>query len=129
MYGMSAFMYHGSNIAGLSGSIHKDEWSASFCQRAVIPSGCFSFSAVEIEPFHFTHFTQTIGEEGVYAIETVNAFLQQLTGRTEGTSRLLGRRPAARFERDQIFLLGADFTKVYARSEPDGQPATASRAS
>jgi hypothetical protein len=30
------------------------------------------------------------------------------------TSRLLGRRPAARFERDQIFLLGAELTKVYA---------------
>src|SRR5690349_12845545 len=74
---MTTFVHHGSHIAHLPGSIHKNKRCAGLRKRAVVTTRCFAFPAVQIKPSHFFHLHQTFCEEGIDATETFNCFFDQ----------------------------------------------------
>src|SRR5689334_15219447 len=88
MNGMTTFMDHGGYIIQLSCSIHENKWCSTFRKGAVITTGCFSFTAIQVKVTHCFHLAQAICKEGTELTENPDGFIYQLFSSLKRMKRL-----------------------------------------
>ena len=69
MYSVSALMHHRYHIVHRTCRVHKYKRHTCFCQRTVVATGCFTYTALQVHTFHMCHGVQAAAEIATQPIE------------------------------------------------------------